>query len=380
MEQVRRARRIQNRRVVAGVAAGIADHLSVSTLLVRLIFVATALISFIGIAAYLVLWRLVPIERSQKTTESAEIVQGYSLIALGVGVLVFLQGTRFGVSLVLALPLGLAVIGIVLVWRQLDDAPYQSKRRALAQRILGLLVIGFAAIFIFSQNFDASILVDSLAAVVIVLIGFAIALGSSLSRLISQLGDERAQRTRAEIKAEMAAHLHDSVLQTLVLVQKNADDGNAVRSLARQQERELREWLYGSGFLGGDSFAAIVTAAVGEIESKYSMAIELVMVGDCPVEEPHQAFIQAIRESMVNAAKHSQAEKIDVYVEVGADSIEAFVRDRGVGFDPNAVSDDRRGISESIMERMNRFGGKAVIKSNLGDGTEAHLLMKVGTS
>lgn len=380
MEQVRRARRIQNRRVVAGVAAGIADHLSVSTLLVRLIFVATALISFIGIAAYLVLWRLLPIERSQKTTESAEIVQGYSLIALGVGVLVFLQGTRFGVSLVLALPLGLAVIGIVLVWRQLDDAPYQSKRRAFAQRILGLLVIGFAAIFIFSQNFDASILVDSLAAVVIVLIGFAIALGSSLSRLISQLGDERAQRTRAEIKAEMAAHLHDSVLQTLVLVQKNADDGNAVRSLARQQERELREWLYGSGFLGGDSFAAIVTAAVGEIESKYSMAIELVMVGDCPVEEPHQAFIQAIRESMVNAAKHSQAEKIDVYVEVGADSIEAFVRDRGVGFDPNAVSDDRRGISESIMERMNRVGGKAVIKSNLGDGTEAHLLMKVGTS
>jgi signal transduction histidine kinase len=165
--------------------------------------------------------------------------------------------------------------------------------------------------------------------------------------------------------------LHDSVLQTLAMIQRQADDPKAVQQLARRQERELRNWLYGDE-LPEATLKAALTAAAAEVEDERGVPVELVMVGDCDTSEEIQALVRAAREAMVNAAKHSGAEKIDVYAEIDEESVEVFVRDRGHGFDVDAVAEDRMGVKGSIIDRMARHGGSATIRS-AGDGTEVRL-------
>jgi signal transduction histidine kinase len=170
----------------------------------------------------------------------------------------------------------------------------------------------------------------------------------------------------------MAAHLHDSVLQTLALIQLQSDDPKAVQQLARRQERELRIWLYGEE-LPETTLKAALTAAAAEVEDERGVPVELVMVGDCETSDSVQALVRAAREAMVNAAKHSGSETIDVYAEVDEDSVEVFVRDRGRGFDVDAVAEDRMGVTGSIINRMSRHGGVATVRSHPGDGTEVRL-------
>ena len=201
-----------------------------------------------------------------------------------------------------------------------------------------------------------------MAMTMLALAGLAIVLAPWLHRSRSALNQARAEKVRADARADMAAHLHDSVLQTLAMIQRQADDPKAVQQLARRQERELRNWLYGDE-LPEATLKAALTAAAAEVEDERGVPVELVMVGDCDTSEAIQALVRAAREAMVNAAKHSGADKIDVYAEVDEESVEVFVRDRGHGFDVDAVAEDRMGVKGSIIDRMARHGGTATIRS-----------------
>ena len=177
----------------------------------------------------------------------------------------------------------------------------------------------------------------------------------------------------------MAAHLHDSVLQTLALIQKKAHEPRAVVQLARKQERDLRTWLYGEG-ADESSFAAALTKAATEVEDAHGVPVEVVTVGDVRLDPGIQAVVQAAREAAVNAAKHSGADKVDIFAEVADDGVEVFVRDRGAGFDLDGVPEDRLGVRRSIIERMERHGGRAEIRSAPGEGTEVRLSATVRRS
>jgi signal transduction histidine kinase len=176
----------------------------------------------------------------------------------------------------------------------------------------------------------------------------------------------------------MAAHLHDSVLQTLALIQKHAGDGRTVATLARAQERDLRSWLYGDQPPGDTSVASALRAAAAEVEDAHGVPVEVVVVGDAPATDRSRALVLAAREAMVNAARHSGADRVDVYAECGAQGIEAFVRDRGRGFDRDAVPLDRMGLRSSISDRMTRHGGSATISTAPGEGTEVCLVAGAG--
>jgi signal transduction histidine kinase len=204
------------------------------------------------------------------------------------------------------------------------------------------------------------------------LAGLAVVLAPWLHRSRTALNEARAEKVRADARADMAAHLHDSVLQTLALIQRQADDPRSVQQLARRQERELRGWLYADD-VPEASLTAALTAAAAEVEDERGVPVEVVMVGDCETSDAVQALVRAAREAMVNAAKHSGADKVDVYAEVTDTLVEVFVRDRGAGFDVDGVADDRHGVRGSILNRMARHGGRASIRSRPGDGTEVRL-------
>lgn len=194
--------------------------------------------------------------------------------------------------------------------------------------------------------------------------------------LEQRLAAEQAERARSQERADTAAALHDSVLQTLALIQRRSHDPGEVSLLARRQERDLRDWLAGRAGLGGGqgpTLAAALKDAAADVEGAYPVTVEVVTVGDLPVDGAIQAIVAAAREAMVNAAKHAGVPVVAVYAEVDDDAVTVFVRDRGGGFDPAVVPADRRGIAESIVGRMQRAGGTAAIKAAPGSGTEVVL-------
>lgn len=192
------------------------------------------------------------------------------------------------------------------------------------------------------------------------------------------LAVEEAERARSQERADTAAALHDSVLQTLALIQRRSDDPGAVASLARRQERDLRDWLTGRGRLGGateTTFAAALADAAADVERDYPLTVEVVAVGDHALDEAGIALVAASREAMVNAAKHAGVDNVAVYAEVSGDSTSVFVRDRGAGFDVESIPEDRHGITDSIVGRMRRYGGSATVRSSRGAGTEVELTL-----
>jgi signal transduction histidine kinase len=209
--------------------------------------------------------------------------------------------------------------------------------------------------------------------------GIALLLGPWIASLLSTLREERGQRIRTEERADMAAHLHDSVLQTLALIQRHADSPQQSRSLARRQERELRAWLFDARNPDGApaSLAAALDRLSDDIEADHDVNVDVVAVGDHPLDEHLEALVAALREAAVNAAKHSGEPEVSIYVEVAEGEVEAYVRDRGKGFDPSEVYGDRRGIADSIIGRMVRHGGTAKVRSAPGEGTEVSLRMKL---
>ena len=199
--------------------------------------------------------------------------------------------------------------------------------------------------------------------------------GPWLWQLARERDAERTARIRSDERAEVAARVHDSVLQTLALVQRHANEPRRVASLARRQERELRSWLYGNGATPGETLEGALAAAADEIEELHGVRVELASGGDCALTDEVRAVVLAAREAMANAAKFSGADEISVYAEADDARVSVFVRDRGAGFDRASVPDDRRGLAESIEGRMARAGGSAVIASTPGEGTEVELTL-----
>ncbi|SDP00051.1 Signal transduction histidine kinase [Nakamurella panacisegetis] len=389
--------------IVGGVAGGVAEHLGVPVLAVRVAFVLMALMAGAGVLAYALLWIFVPPRRVSGVATSSPVGgverrQAIGIAALGVALMI--GATALGLGAVLGWvlgPLGLAALGGAFIWREADDARRARWRRTAvgivgptrgtAWRLAGgaALVIGGLSVFALGQ-LDFTAVRSALIAVLLTLVGVAIITVPWWIRLVRDLGNERQGRIRERERAEIAAHLHDSVLQTLALIQRQAGDSREVVRLARGQERELRTWLYGpAGYIAPDgqsaapdmTFAAALATAAGEVEDTYALAVAPVVVGDATMDPHLAALVAASREAMVNAAKHSGAPEISVYAEIENGTAAVFIRDRGAGFEVSAVETDRRGLAESIRGRMERHGGKAVVRSTPGEGTEVELQMPI---
>ena len=402
----RRATRVVDGAILGGVCTGLARHLGWPVLVIRIGFVGLLAVQFLGAIAYGALWLLLPPEQEESAPglEAASRTgmrtavrpprridwgQLLALGALAIGSLWLVQFTGWGISGWLFFPVAFACAGAALVWRQADLNQQQqssvggrrSRLAPLAVRgglpavlrvVVGLGLVAVAFGMVIAQQNLVKQLPEVMALTVLVLAGLAVVLAPWLYRSRTALSEARAEKVRADARADMAAHLHDSVLQTLALIQRQADDPKAVQQLARRQERELRGWLYGEQHADTTLKAALTTAAA-EVEDERGVPIEVVAVGDCELTESLVALVRAAREALVNAAKHSGASKIDVYAEVDEDAVEVFVRDRGAGFDLDGVDDDRLGVKHSIIDRMSRHGGSARIRTAPGEGTEVRL-------
>jgi signal transduction histidine kinase/phage shock protein PspC (stress-responsive transcriptional regulator) len=398
--------------IVGGVLAGIAAQLGWDVRLVRVLFLVGVVVTGgLLLAAYAVGWLLVPAAQPGGRAAPVSVPgrrRGWQL-GLGVGLLTtsgLLVFRELGLwwSDAIVWPLVLAVAGATLLWAQsrradataaagpgpvapqaeraqFDEAAAPAGALTPASRLRDLyrggfgiaLVVGAALLFL-SQVDALGAARDAAFTAIVAIFALALILAPFIWRLGRSLAAERAERVRSQERAEMAAHLHDSVLQTLTLMQMRADDPREVAALARRQQRELRAWLAAGREVGEDRFAAALRAAAEEVEDAYRITVDVVAVGDADLDEPAAALIAATREALTNAAKFAaDAGPVSVYAEVGPEQIEAFVRDRGPGFDPDRLPEDRRGVRESIVGRMQRHGGTATIVSVPGSGTEVVL-------
>jgi signal transduction histidine kinase len=375
------------------VCAGLAERLGVEVLVVRVIMVMMATVGGLGVAVYALAWALIPLapdsaqvgRRPGAWREAALIV--FAVAALFAGA--HLAGSHIGEGL---WPLVLGICGMALVWRPAvaAEGTGASRRtlRALLRRpsaldaprlIAGALLVAFASAALLHAIGVQHSLGTAIWAVAIIAVVLGLVVGPWVLRLGRSLSFERAARIREQERAELAAHLHDSVLQTLALIQKRAGDPREVAGLARRQERELRSWLLERPDPGeGTSVAAALERVAAEVEELHRVPIEVVTVGDGPLNGRLEALVQAAREAMTNAAKFASSERVDLYAEVEPDRVEVFVRDRGVGFNPDAVPPDRRGVRDSIIGRMERHHGRAAVHSRPGEGTEIELVMERG--
>lgn len=404
-------RRDPSRKAVAGVAAGLAAHLGVRTGWVRAGFVLLAFLDGIGVLLYALMWVLVPAgtmvaeaagletatrrgmrperEVRQFAPIDVGVLMSIGFIVAGIGWL--LVGGGLLIPAGYFWPLLLAGIGVVILWLQADRSSNSSDsvnegsiwRRltrgsgaaSVARLVGGLLLVGLGSSWILASQIGLSELPTVLGASAALVGGLLIVAAPWLYRMRQRVRIEEQKRMRAEARSDMAAHLHDSVLQTLALIQRQADDSATVASLARRQERELRTWLYGEPTRSQTLKAALEKIRVDAEELFPGIAVEVVCVGDTDVDDALEPIVHATREAVTNAGKHSGATRIDVYAEVEPDRVEVFVRDRGKGFDPEDVGRDRQGVKESIHARMERSGGSARIRTAPGEGTEVKLEM-----
>ena len=381
-------RRSASDRVLTGVAGGIGERLQIDPVVVRLAFVILTFAGGVGlllyVAAALVSRKPDPDDPPPPPTTGTRQAVAIALVLLGVLLLLRQAGLWVGDGIVW--PAALVVLGSAVIWTRGDEATRakwlarmpswireEDESRPRIRTLVGALVIALGAWAFLSSNPPLDLFDNAPLAVATVVVGLAVIAGPGIWRLVRQASDERRERIRQEERAEMAAHLHDSVLQTLALIQRT-EDPNEMVALARGQERELRTWLYGKTKPGGEgSLSAALDAVAVEVERAHRTRIEIVMVGDCPLDDGVRALVHACREAFVNAARHSGARGVSAYVEVEDDQVTAYVRDQGVGFSRAAVPTDRHGIAESIEGRMERNGGVAVIDSAIGHGTEVRL-------
>ncbi|MCW2714916.1 MAG: putative signal transduction histidine kinase [Frankiales bacterium] len=386
----RRVVRAGEGRLLGGVAAGVASHLGLPPRVVRLAFLALTLANGVGLAMYGALWVVVPQDPDRAggvAPARARDRDRAQLLAAGViavGGLLLLQ--RFGLSSPALIPLLFAAAGIGLVWQQADAAQRARWRTAGGTRRTRLLaffgggiLLAFGLIGFLATIGELGQAREGLLSTFVVVLGLAVLTGPWWLRMASDLRAERRERIRSQERAEVAAHVHDSVLQTLALIRKASDDPREVNRLARTQERELRGWLYASPSAASAdaSLAAALEQVAAEVEEVHGVTVETVVVGDAATDPSLLALVAAAREALVNAARHSGATSVSLYAEVGAECVEVFVRDRGDGFDPAAIPDDRFGVAQSIVGRMERHGGTAVVRSST-EGTEVRLEVRRG--
>ncbi|MGB3412007.1 MAG: hypothetical protein WBA45_12515 [Microthrixaceae bacterium] len=412
--------------IILGVSAALSRRLGISVAVVRAIFTTLAVAGGIGIVIYLlvsVFWR----NRLGSDLEPSAS-RDLGAVLLMTGFIWELGALWPGVRATLVLPVGLVAVGVALGWRNtpigVDDLVSSARsdsgsnagvghgtaakgrstsRRArqLVLRMVGgtvLCIGGFAVLL--GQSADIATLRDAILGLLVAFAGVALVVGPSTVRFVRSFSIERDDRVRAEERARVAAHLHDSVLQTLTLIQKESNDPAATAALARHQERSLRRWLYGTntayGTGDGDSgivgWRATFEEMVGSVEDHYATAIELVMVGegeigaDSVVDQRDRsggeasmlaAIVAAAREGLINASKFSGETHLSIYCELGENRFDVFVRDRGRGFDMDSIDPDRRGVRDSIVARMFAVGGQANIRTSPGQGTEVALSVPV---
>jgi signal transduction histidine kinase len=356
-----RLRRVEDGSVVAGVCSGIARTLDVEVTLVRLVFALLALAGGSGIVLYGAAWILIPDEQG---TQPRRRLLGIALLLVA-----FVMGASgLGLDDTLLWPAALLAIGLALVSEA--DVPVVGAR-STARIVAGavFVIVGVSIFIGYGDPFSHAFLPPGAVLAALLLI-----VAPWLWRLARERDAERTARVRTEERAELAARVHDSVLQTLALIQREAGDPRRVATLARRQERELRAWLYREpGPVAGESLAASIESAAAEVEELHGVRVEVVSSGDAPLDDDVRALVLAAREAMTNAAKFSGAEEVSVYVEAGEGGATVFVRDRGAGFDRSAVPADRRGLSDSIEGRLARHGGVARVASVPGEGTEVEL-------
>ncbi len=391
-----KATRVASGAWLGGVCTGLAAHLGWPVLLIRAIVVTLAGVQLVGAVLYAVLWLVMPIDhspaapgidaatrtgmRTETSTRSADIGERLALLLLGVGVALLVPFLVPSWRVVPFWPMLLFAIGVALVWTQADSLkPRIGRRRrmrAVLQALLGIALIAGGIVLTISRAFGIGALrTPQWTAVILFVVLLAVAAPWAF-RTRTALSAAREQEMLANARADVASHLHDSVLQTLALIQRQADDPKAVAALARKQERELRQWLYGEAH-EAETLKTALEAAAAEVEDDAGVTVDLVVVGDHEVDVRMDALVRASREAMLNAAKHSGADRVDVYAEILDDVAEVYVRDRGRGFETGAVSDDRMGIRGSIVDRMARHDGTARIRSFPGEGTEVWLRMEL---
>jgi phage shock protein PspC (stress-responsive transcriptional regulator) len=368
--------RDNDERLLGGVASGVAAEIGIDPIWIRLAFVLLFAIGGWGAILYLVALgamslasyhgygpteppRPKGLSHRHRMLGTGLVVAGLAVLAVGLG----------GFPPTVVWPVGIIGSGIVLSMR----------RRSPATQLFGA---GLSAVGVFGLVASIDVAPSVSPAVVAAAVVFGISVMSApwWWRLVRELDGERQARIRSDERADVAAHLHDSVLQTLTLIQKGLNDGTAdpqqMAQLARQQERELRNWLDPDrASRSGGSIRGRLDQIAGEVESLHGVTVEVVCVGDVLVDDRIEALLAATREAAMNAARHSGAPRIDLFAEVRPDRIEVFVRDTGKGFDPHAVDDDRRGLRESVTGRIERAGGAAHIHTEIGEGTEVELVL-----
>ncbi|MEW9526923.1 PspC domain-containing protein [Microbispora sp. NPDC049125] len=371
-------------RVVAGVAQGAAAQLRLDPVVLRLAFVLLTVVDGLGFMAYAALWMFTPKEQAKGPEPSRDWGQlaAYGVLWLALAAFGWMTGASsggFGTW-----PIAVGGIGALILWQQADPGRRQRWMTGAVKHvsttwirtIVGALLVVIGAIGFLAASGELAKARTGLVFTAVVVGGMVMIATPWLASLVKELQRERTERIRQEERAEVAAHVHDSVLHTLTLIQRNANDSREVTRLARSQERELRNWLYQPKQDADATLAAAVRRVAAEEEDSHGVPIEVVCVGDCELDDGLRALLHAARQAMVNAAKYSGSAVVSVYAEVEADEVTVFVRDRGKGFVLDDVPDDRMGIRQSIIGRMERHGGGARIRTEPGDGTEVMLTMK----
>jgi signal transduction histidine kinase len=405
----RRLYRNRDDRVVAGVAAGLAEHLRAPARIVRVVFILLLAANGFGALLYIAFWAVLPVRPTSNSATDVAPPRGrrrtqlaaLGTLALGV-IIAFTQLDFYTVdSLVVALA-AVVALGAGIMWHQADPqrrrsaqasassppAPTPSDRRWFFVRVIGgglIMTVGIVGILGFFSTRGPggqhlSEILFGLLFALLALVGLVVAIAPILWRNVSQLREERVARIREQERAEVAAMVHDQVLHTLALIQRHAHDAASVARLARGQERSLRGWLYRPTGSPSERLAAALEQVAAEVEDAYGITVETVVVGDADHDERVAALVAATREALVNAARHAKVPTVSLYAEVERDSLTVFVRDRGVGFDLSTVDDDRHGVRGSIMGRMARHGGTAEVRSAPGEGTEVQLTIRIGAA
>ncbi|KAB7789260.1 ATP-binding protein [Bifidobacterium cebidarum] len=407
-------------RWLTGVCKGIALHLGISAAWVRLAFIVLTMLYGAGIVGYVFLWIFVPagdpiaaaaaqsgtvpvnqaplahgnrpvnvqgsaiepeeiIGKPESLTDAVKrapkpalvALSGFALMAIGLLLL------SAGVSNDVIMPLMLVFAGIALAWMNLVPRGMQvfSMLGGLTLIFIGWAMYVSNVSFIGWGTSPRRIMASGLvmiAAMVTAVLPWA-------NAMLRQLAHEQSLKEREEERADMAAHLHDGVLQTLALIQLHAKEPESVFTLARAQERELREWLYQERVTSDRSVSAGLKEIAAEVEDGHGKPIEVVTVGDARPSAQTDALLDATRQALVNAVTHG-GEPISLYCEANATLVEVFVRDHGNGFDINAIPKDRLGIRESIIGRVERRGGTVEIVSRARWGTEVRMHMPIAPS
>jgi signal transduction histidine kinase len=365
------------------------------------VLVLAGLFSGIGLVAYVLAWLVVPMAgadaniASRALTDRRGIALAAGLGSVMIAVLLIASLAHAGWLGSVAWSMVPSAAGIVLIWRNappdeqavlrriaeplLGLTPGRRRSRLVVRGLIAAVLLGGGLGSLLHQSPTRSLLLP-LGGLMLVVAAIVVLLGPWWLRIARDLVAERQARARAEERADIAARVHDSVLQTLALIQRRATDPQQVVALARAQERELRSWLFDDrppGALDNAelTFAGGLRLIQQDVEAQHGVAVEAVIVGDCPLAGDLEAVLAAAREATVNAAKWSGADVISLFAEVEPAAVSVFVRDRGRGFDPAAVPADRKGVAESIRARMARRGGSAVIRSAAGEGTEVSLTM-----